>query len=184
MEQRLYHERTDEDRPLPPRTPSFESLCQQNYPIEWRVLTFLMWVIFATSVCSTLSYQAWQADKARAILASHPEVVAFVSGVTSGVNDGEYSTYAVGLEVPVNGEIHTVSLKIPETTYDFYYADQRRVPIVYAGPEEYNLKTYYERRANPLEEWPNTVIGFLIAFLVTYYIRHFALKSICSRSGE
>lgn len=183
MEERLPRDCRD-DRPLPPRIPSFETLCQQNYPAEWRVLTVLMWIVFATCVCSTLSYQTWQAEKARAILETHPEVVAIVSRVIAGVNDGNYSTYSVDLDVPVDGKIRTVSLKIPETTYDFHYADQRRIPIVYAGPEEYNLKTYYERRTNPIADWPNTAIGFLIAFLVTYYMRHFALKSLCSRSGE
>lgn len=80
-------------------------------------------------------------------------------------------------------KVHSVSLRIPETTYEFYYADQRRIPIISASPDEYNLKTYYERRTHPMADWPNMVIGFLIAFLVTYYLRHFALKSICSRSG-
>ncbi|BES72334.1 hypothetical protein RE428_33520 [Marinobacter nanhaiticus D15-8W] len=183
MEERL-HRQCGDERPLPPPIPSFESLCQQNYPAEWRVLTVLMWIVFATCVCSTLSYQTWQAEKARAILASHPEVVAIVTRVTSSVDDGKYRKYSVELDVPVDGRMRTVSLKIPETTYDFYYAEQRRIPIVYAGPEEYNLRTYYERRIDPLADWPNTAIGFLIAFLVIYYMRHFALKSICSRSGE
>lgn len=84
MEERL-HQQHGVDRLLPPPVPSFESLCRQNYPLQWRVLSVLMWVLFATCVGATLSYQFWQADKARAILAGRTEVIGLVSGVTSGL---------------------------------------------------------------------------------------------------
>lgn len=183
MEERLHQERGD-NRPRPPPIPSFESLCQQNYPGQWRILTAMMWLLFFITVATTLSYQSWQARKAQAILLNHSEVMARVTKVVPGVNGGDYMTYAVELELPVDSSTRRLTLKIPEATYDFHYAGDRFIPIIYTGPDEYGLKSRYERQAALYVNWPNLLIGFLIVFLALYYVRHYALKSLCSPTGE
>ena len=166
--------------------PSFEELCKENYPKQWRVATLLMWSLFLVFVGVSVFNNYRVANDAMGVLSNHTEVAGQVVEVIRILEDGQYEDYSVGMEYPLGGRTAEITLDIDEDVYQQNYVDAREIPLIYSNddPSEINLRSYYELRADMFSNWISLLVGYAVVFLLAFFGRHYLLKIICSRTGE
>ncbi|AOE48770.1 hypothetical protein [Kangiella sediminilitoris] len=163
--------------------PSFEELCKKNHPGQWKTLTALMWLIFVGFVSVSIFNNYMNSSDAKSIIANNSEVVASVIDTNQILEDGKYTDYSVDLELMVDGARKTLNLEIPEDTFEENYKGAEELKIIYSGPEEYNLKSYYERKSNMFSNWISILFGYIIVFVLLFIGRHYSLKMLCGKEG-
>ncbi len=156
--------------------PSIEELYKEHKPKQWKVYTLGMWLLFVVFVSISVFNNYKHAAKAKSILANNQEISAQVVDVIQILEDGSYTDYSVDLEVSIEGAEKELNVTIAEDEFEAQYTSAKEIPIIYANDNEYNLKSYYERRSNMFSNVWNILIGYLIVFVLLYYIRHFVLK--------
>lgn len=156
--------------------PSIEELYKEHKPKQWKIYTMGMWLLFIVFVSISAFNNYKHAAKAKSILANNQEVSAQVVNVIQVLEDGSYTDYSVDLEVPIEGAVKELNLTIAEDEFEVQYTSAKEIPIIVVNDTEYNLKSYYERRSNMFSNVWNILIGYLIVFVLLYYIRHFVLK--------
>lgn len=156
--------------------PSIEELYKEHKPKQWKVYTMGMWLLFVVFVSISVFNNYKHATKARSILANNQEVSAQVVDVIQILEDGSYTDYSVDLEVPIEGVAKELNLTIAEDEFEAEYTSAKDIPIIYVNDNEYNLKSYYERRSNMLSNVWNILVGYLIVLALLYFVRHFILK--------
>ncbi|MCW9028434.1 MAG: hypothetical protein OQJ80_05835 [Kangiella sp.] len=180
MSKRLSEELKDvEDLDLD--KPSFEELCKKNHPKQWKVATLLMWLIFIGFVSVSVFNYYTNSHQARSILANNDEVVAEVVDSIQILEDGNYTDYSVDLALMVDGSTQQLNLEIPEDIFEENYQDATELKIIYVSPQEYNLKSYYERKSNMFSNWFGILVGYLIVFVLLFIGRHYLLKLLCGK---
>lgn len=156
--------------------PSIEELYKEHKPKQWKAYTLGMWLLFVVFVSISVFNNYKHAAKAKSILANNQEISAQVVDVIQILDDGSYTDYSVDLEASMEGTVKELTVTIAEEVYEEQYAGATEIPIIVVNDSEYNLKSYYERRANMFSNVWNILIGYLIVFVLLYYVRHFVLK--------
>lgn len=175
MSKKLSEELKDIDE-LDLNEPSIEELYKEHRPKQWKVYTMSMWILFVVFVSISVFNNYKHAAKAKSILANNQEISAQVVDVIQILEDGSYTDYSVDMEVSIEGVGKEINLTIAEEEFEAKYESAKDIPIIFVDDNEYNLKSYYERRSNMLSNVWNILIGYLIVFVLLYYIRHFVLK--------
>ena len=165
---------------------SFEELCKENYPKQWRVSTLLMWLLFLGFVGTSVFNNYRIANDAMSVLSNHTEVTAQVVEVIHILQDGEYEDYSVGLEYPLDGRTAEITIDIDEDVFSQNYANASEIPLIYSNDDsrEINLRSYYEIRSDMFSNWISVLVGYVVVFVLLFFGRHYLLKVICSRTGE
>ena len=164
----------------------FPDLCKQHYPGRYKVATLAMWSLFIGFVSFSVFNIFKNAAHAKSVLADHTEVDATVVDVIQILEDGEYTDYSVDLELTVSGESRELTLDIAEDEYVGNYEDATVIPLIYsnADPDEIQLKSYYERRADRSSNWLGILVGYGIVLILLYIARHGVLKVLCPLRPE
>lgn len=156
--------------------PSIEELYKEHKPKQWKLYTTAMWLVFVVFVAVSIFNNYKNAAKAKSVLANNQEVSAQVVDVIQILEDGSYTDYSVDMEVSIEGVAKDLNLTIAEDEYEAQYESAKDIPIIFVDDNEYNLKSYYERRSNMFSNVWNILIGYLIVFVLLYFVRHYMLK--------
>jgi len=178
MSEKLSEQLKDIDE-LDLEKPSLESVFKKENPAQWRLLTSIMWLVFIAFVSISIFNNYSNSKQASLMLQDNTEVNAKVLDKVQILEDGKYTDYSVDLEVSSKGEKNHINLTVPEDIFESQYKSSQEIPIIFVNEGEYNLKSYYERRANMFSNWVSITVGYLIVFLFLYFIRHYLLKFIC-----
>lgn len=81
----------------------------------------------------------------------------------------------------VDGTTQQLNLEIPEDIFEENYQDATELKIIYVSPQEYNLKSYYERKSNMFSNWFGILAGYLVVFVLLFIGRHYLLKLLCGK---
>src|SRR5690606_15633430 len=142
--------------------PSFEELCKKNYPRQWKISTSLMRLIFLGVISISIYNNYKHAAEAGAILSENTELIAEITDFIQILEDGKYTDYIVDLKLLIDGVEQDLNLDIPEEIFEENYREATELNLIYSSPQEYNLRSYYEHRANMLSNWLNILIGYAI----------------------
>lgn len=175
MSKKLSEELKDIDE-LDLNEPSIEELYKEHKPKQWKIYTMGMWLLFIGFVCTSVFNYYNNAAQARSILENHQEVSAQVVDVIQILEDGSYTDYSVDLEASIEGTAKELNVTVTEDVYEEHYSSATEIPIIFVNDSEYNLKSYYERRSNMFSNVWSMLFGYLIVFILLYYVRHFILK--------
>lgn len=145
-----------------------------------------MWTLFVVFIGVSVFNNFRHAAHASGVLANHTEVSVDIVEVIPILVDGDYNEFSVEFEYDIVDSRSTKLFDVPKDVYYETYDGVESISMIYSNDDtnEINLRSYYERRADMLDNWGSLLFGYLVVFLLLFLGRHYLLKLVCGRTGE
>lgn len=147
---------------------SSETFIRQHYPVQWHFCMAFVWLVLVPLIAVIIFNNFRNASEAMIILGNNSQLMATVNTVSPLYENGNLQFYTTTLNIGGDKNAEIIQIEIPKKIFDNHYQHATQIPLIRLNHNDFALKSYYQRQAALLLNWPITLAGFIVIMLLIY----------------